>query len=559
MRRHPAQRRAGGDERVPDPRRSRASTTSGTTTGRALELRVDVPLAQRRQELVLPRGHLDVQRLGLARERRDLALVHDAALLEDEDAVARALDVAHDVRREQQADPELAVASSGSASSISSRPARSSPADGLVEEDEHRVVDERLRELHALPHARSSSRRSAGSAPRTARRGAACRRRATRACARGSPLTSAMWLRNSAAETFCGRQSCSGMYPRRARTATLVAAVSPSTSAVPSVGSISPRNSLIAVLLPAPFGPSSPVTASLDLEIDLVERDDLAVALRQPPGAEQHLHAGDTTFDRKRRLSPRRVAASRSRRPRPRRRHECARAVATYPFPGAFAAIQKQAEEAGAVSHSVAGNGIALLDRAHPENVHVAYPGVDYQVEAFDPTPEAAMQTVTSGQLTFSRARPARHDIDACDSHEHTAGCGLADRSEKPRHVGRPPDLLGPGRSPVTRTKSGTARTGSVFVRYLPQGVKVGAQESLLTVATYPYVNAFGAVQKLAKGGAKADTIKLAGGGLAVVDSAHRTSAHLAYPGLNIQIEVFDPSSARVRTVVAAQEIVPVS
>ena len=61
--------------------------------------------------------------------------------------------------------------------------------------------------------------------------------------------------------------------------------------------------------------------------------------------------------------------------------------VATYPFPGAYAAIRKQATAKGAVTARLAGGGVAVLDDGYPESVHVAYPGVDYQVEVYDPTP----------------------------------------------------------------------------------------------------------------------------------------------------------------------------
>ena len=86
----------------------------------------------------------------------------------------------------------------------------------------------------------------------------------------------------------------------------------------------------------------------------------------------------------------------------------------------------------------------------------------------------------------------------------------------------------------MTQTSS-----GNVFVRYLPPGVKVGASAPYLTVATYPFPNAFAAVKRTVKGNS-AGTIKLPGGGLAVVDRQYPKSIHLAYPGSNVQVEVFD-------------------
>ena len=52
--------------------------------------------------------------------------------------------------------------------------------------------------------------------------------------------------------------------------------------------------------------------------------------------------------------------------------------MATYPFPGAYAALEKQAAARGAVTAKLAGGGIAVLDGSYPESVHVAYPNVNY-------------------------------------------------------------------------------------------------------------------------------------------------------------------------------------
>ena len=78
--------------------------------------------------------------------------------------------------------------------------------------------------------------------------------------------------------------------------------------------------------------------------------------------------------------------------------------VATYPFPGAYAAVKKQASAKGAVTARLADGGLALLDNGYPESVHIAYPGVDYQVEVYAPTRARAMQLVSSGRLGSSAA-----------------------------------------------------------------------------------------------------------------------------------------------------------
>ena len=94
--------------------------------------------------------------------------------------------------------------------------------------------------------------------------------------------------------------------------------------------------------------------------------------------------------------------------------------VATYPFPGAYAALQKQAAVKGAVTAKLSGGGIAVLDSGYPESVHVAYPNVDYQVEVYDPAPARAMRLVSSGKLGDPR-RPATRPAPPRRSRRHWA------------------------------------------------------------------------------------------------------------------------------------------
>ncbi len=92
-----------------------------------------------------------------------------------------------------------------------------------------------------------------------------------------------------------------------------------------------------------------------------------------------------------------------------------------------------------------------------------------------------------------------------------------------------------------------TRTTGNdVYIRYLPPGVDAGAKAAkYLTVATYPFKDALNALQKVSKG----KGIPIAGGGLALVDESYPNSVHLAYPGVDYQVEVYDPSPARAREV----------
>ena len=97
---------------------------------------------------------------------------------------------------------------------------------------------------------------------------------------------------------------------------------------------------------------------------------------------------------------------------------------------------------------------------------------------------------------------------------------------------------------------------GRVYIRYLPSGVRVGANEPFLTVATYPYPHAFAALKAVAK--REGAPIKLDQGGIALVDKGYPKSVHLAYPSSDYQVEVFDPSPPRARAVVISGQIAPV-
>jgi hypothetical protein len=70
--------------------------------------------------------------------------------------------------------------------------------------------------------------------------------------------------------------------------------------------------------------------------------------------------------------------------------------VATYPFPKALSALQAVAK---GNQIGLPGGGIAVVDKTYPKSVHLAYPGVAYQVEVFDPSPARARQVAVSGDV----------------------------------------------------------------------------------------------------------------------------------------------------------------
>jgi hypothetical protein len=72
------------------------------------------------------------------------------------------------------------------------------------------------------------------------------------------------------------------------------------------------------------------------------------------------------------------------------------RVIATYPYPGALAAL---AALAGTKGERLAGGGLAVPSTDYAKSVHVAYPGVPYEIEVFDPVPGRALAIARSGQV----------------------------------------------------------------------------------------------------------------------------------------------------------------
>jgi hypothetical protein len=91
-----------------------------------------------------------------------------------------------------------------------------------------------------------------------------------------------------------------------------------------------------------------------------------------------------------------------------------------------------------------------------------------------------------------------------------------------------------------------------IYIRYLPPGVNAGAKGAkYLVVASYPFPGALDALEKVAHG----KGIRLRGGGLALVDQSYPKSVHLAFPNVDYQVEVYDPSPARALAVASPGEV----
>jgi hypothetical protein len=73
--------------------------------------------------------------------------------------------------------------------------------------------------------------------------------------------------------------------------------------------------------------------------------------------------------------------------------------VGTYDDPDAVAALRRQGGEPGGVLAKAPGGATVYFERTKPRSVYLAYPGVDVQIEVYDPDFERALQLVNSGQI----------------------------------------------------------------------------------------------------------------------------------------------------------------
>jgi len=123
--------------------------------------------------------------------------------------------------------------------------------------------------------------------------------------------------------------------------------------------------------------------------------------------------------------------------------------------------------------------------------------------------------------------------------------------------AGRPIYWLGPRNArtyELTRTPQ-----DRIFVRYLPEGVAAGTREAKYTlVGTYPVDNAYGVLKELAKSGGES-SFTAPKGGFAVYSTEHPTNIYLAYPGSDVQIEVYASSAEHARELITSGQVVPVS
>lgn len=131
-----------------------------------------------------------------------------------------------------------------------------------------------------------------------------------------------------------------------------------------------------------------------------------------------------------------------------------------------------------------------------------------------------------------------------------------ADLRDLPASTGHPVYWAGP--QPGTTYELTKTESGRIFIRYLPAEVQVGdSRPDYLTVATYPYRDAYATLRKLAKKeGALSRNVS---GGIAVSAPNRPESVYLAFRDEDLQVEVYDPSASRARQLAFSGRIRPIN
>jgi hypothetical protein len=118
-------------------------------------------------------------------------------------------------------------------------------------------------------------------------------------------------------------------------------------------------------------------------------------------------------------------------------------------------------------------------------------------------------------------------------------------------------DVYWVGRRPDNTYELTRTADGNVYIRYLPPGAAVGIpRPDFLTIGTYPRRNALGGLRRLARRTGSV-SFEVERGGLAVYSRDSPSSVYVAYPGKDVQIEVYDPSGKRARNLARSQRLRP--
>ena len=201
---------------------------------------------------------------------------------EDADPVADRLDLVEEVARQQDRHPAFLGRDSQQVEDLRD-------AEGvdrrrrLVEDEDVRILDQRVGDAEPLEHAPRVRARSGRRRGRSGRPARAPRRSSSSGLVARDPVEP----RRVAQVLAAGHVAVEPDGVGQIADPTLdlerpTRRIEPDDACRPSVGSVSPRSMRIVVVLPAPFWPEQAEDlAGPDLEVEMVDRDEVAVFLRQ--------------------------------------------------------------------------------------------------------------------------------------------------------------------------------------------------------------------------------------------------------------------------------------
>lgn len=113
------------------------------------------------------------------------------------------------------------------------------------------------------------------------------------------------------------------------------------------------------------------------------------------------------------------------------------------------------------------------------------------------------------------------------------------------------------GARPAARMELTEEVDGSIYLRYLTGDAELGdPRAEFLTVGTYPVTDAQAALRRTAaKSGSELG--RVGAGGVVLVNPAEPRSVYLAYPGADLQLEIYHPAPGRAMSLIRSGAIQP--
>lgn len=115
------------------------------------------------------------------------------------------------------------------------------------------------------------------------------------------------------------------------------------------------------------------------------------------------------------------------------------------------------------------------------------------------------------------------------------------------------------GERPGAKYELTESPSGRVFIRYLTGDAEAGDERAdFLTVATYPSDDGIAELRRAAREQEGAELGRTDDGAVLLIDPASPNNAHLAYPGPNLQIEVYSPVPGQALRLASRGAVQPV-